>query len=246
SQLIVQGLGGRDNFDEFDCCITRIRTQIINTAEVNEGLLKQSGAAAVVVTGNSVQIIFGPKASTIKTNLDNYLSNVPIEYDYYEQDADVEETEQTKKVTLQMMVEGECLPIEQAHDEIFSQKLLGDGIMIKPDNGLISAPCDAFVTMVYPSKHAIGLRLDNGCELLIHFGIDTVRLNGEGFELLVKSKQRIKCNDLLWQADLNYIKTHAISENLLIVVTSKDEYSLKKTYGRLERKLAMLEIDKGS
>lgn len=241
AQLIVRGLGGRDNFEDYDCCITRLRVEVIDVSKINESLLKQSGAAAVVNHGNSIQIIYGPKASSIKTKLSEYLANVPKEYDDYQRDA---EDRSVNHIELEMMVDGEVLPIEEANDDIFSQKLLGDGIMIKPDSGLLTAPCDATVTMIYPTKHAIGLKLDNGCELLIHFGVDTVRLNGQGFELLVKPEQRIKKGDILWNADLHYIKTNAISENILLVITSScGNYKLNKKYGKMVRKSIMLEID---
>lgn len=241
SQLLVRGLGGRDNFDDYDCCITRLRAEIKDTTKINESILKQSGAAAVVLHGNTIQIIYGPKASTIKTNLSEYLAKVPSEYDDYQAD---EGKKLSDSVVLTGMVEGEVLPIEEANDEIFSRKLLGDGIMIKPYNGLITAPCSAYITMVYPTKHALGLKLDNGCEVLIHFGIETVQLNGQGFELLVQSNQRVEENDPLWNVDLDYIRKNAVSENILLVVTSSsNQYKLKKKYGEIDRKSMMLEID---
>ena len=136
-----------------------------------------------------IQIIYGPKASSIKSKLDEYLLTVPEEYDDYQE---VLTLYNDKTFELGNVVDGEVLPIENACDQIFSHKLLGDGIMIKPYNGLIVSPCDGIVTMIYPTKHAIGLKLDNGIELLLHFGTNTVNLNGVGFELLVKLHQRVQ------------------------------------------------------
>ena len=146
-------------------------------------------------------------------------------------------------IELGNIVDGEVLPIEDSCDQIFSHKLLGDGVMIKPSHGLIVAPCDGVVTMVYPTKHAIGLRLDNGCELLLHFGTDTVKLNGVGFEVLVKLNQRVKKGDLLWNADLEYIKSNSTNENILLVITKMEgNYNIEKKYGEIKRGVTILKI----
>lgn len=239
SQLIVRGLGGRDNFSDIDCCITRLRATIIDSERLNEGLLKQSGAAAIVVQGKGIQIIYGPKASSIKTKLDEYLLNVPTEFDDYQQEMVYNQS----CIELGNVVDGEVLPIEESCDQMFSHKLLGDGIMIKPYHGLIVSPCDGVVTMIYPTKHAIGLKLDNGCELLLHFGTDTVKLNGAGFEVLVKLNQRIKKGDLLWNADIEYIRSNSTSENILLVITKiEDNYKVEKKYGEIKRGGTVLKI----
>ncbi len=239
SQLIVRGLGGRDNFSDIDCCITRLRATIIDSERLNEGLLKQSGAAAIVVQGKGIQIIYGPKASSIKTKLDEYLLNVPTEFDDYQQEMVYNQS----CIELGNVVDGEVLPIEESCDQMFSHKLLGDGIMIKPYHGLIVSPCDGVVTMIYPTKHAIGLKLDNGCELLLHFGTDTVKLNGAGFEVLVKLNQRIKKGDLLWNADIEYIRSNSTSENILLVITKiEDNYKVEKKYGEIKRGVTVLKI----
>lgn len=239
SQLIVRGLGGRDNFAEIDCCITRLRVTIVDSEKLNEGLLKQSGAAAIVVQGKGIQIIYGPKASSIKSKLDEYLLNVPVELDDYQQEIVYNQS----YIELGNVVDGEVLPIEDSCDQIFSHKLLGDGVMIKPFHGLIVSPCDGVITMVYPTKHAIGLRLDNGCELLLHFGTDTVKLNGVGFEVLVKLNQRVKKGDLLWNADIEYIKSNSTSENILLVITKMEgNYNIEKKYGEIKRGVTILKI----
>lgn len=239
AQLIVRGLGGRDNFSDIDCCITRLRATIVDNQRLNEGLLKQSGAAAIVVQGKGIQIIYGPKASSIKTKLDEYLLNVPAQLDDYQQEV----VHNRSCIELGSVVDGETMPIEESCDQMFSHKLLGDGIMIKPYHGLIVSPCDAVVTMIYPTKHAIGLKMDNGCELLLHFGIDTVKLNGAGFEVLVKVNQRIKKGDLLWNADIEYIKSNSTSENILLVITKiEDNYRIEKEYGKIKRGMTVLKI----
>lgn len=239
SQLIIRGLGGRDNFNDLDCCITRLRVTVNDNTKLNEGLLKQSGAAAIITQGNSVQIIYGPKASSIKTKLNEYLSNVPVEYDEYKEEIVYNQS----CIELGNIVDGEVMPIESSCDQIFSHKLMGDGVIIKPHNGLIVSPCDGVVTMIYPTKHAVGIKLDNGCELLLHFGIDTVNLNGNGFEVLVKINQRINKGDLILNADLEYIREKATSDQVILVITKiGDNLKIEKNYGEMKRGTVILKI----
>lgn len=239
SQLIIRGLGGRDNFSDLDCCITRLRVTINDNSRLNEGLLKQSGAAAVVTQGNSIQIIYGPKASSIRAKLDEYLLNVPIEYDEYKEEIVYNQS----CIELGNVVDGEVMPIESSCDQIFSHKLMGDGVVIKPSNGLVVSPCDGVVTMIYPSKHAIGIKMDNGCELLLHFGIDTVNLNGNGFEILVKLNQKLNKGDLILNADLEYIRENATSDQVILVITKiESELKIVKSYGEMKRGVTILKI----
>lgn len=239
SQLIIRGLGGRDNFNDLDCCITRLRVTVNDNTKLNEGLLKQSGAAAIITQGNSVQIIYGPKASSIKTKLNEYLSNVPVEYDEYKEEIVYNQS----CIELGNIVDGEVMPIESSCDQIFSHKLMGDGVIIKPHNGLIVSPCDGVITMIYPTKHAVGIKLDNGCELLLHFGIDTVNLNGNGFEVLVKINQRINKGDLILNADLEYIREKATSDQVILVITKiVDNLKIEKNYGEMKRGTVILKI----
>ena len=201
--------------------------------------MKQSGAAAIVTQGNSVQIIYGPKASSIKTKLDEYLLNVPVEYDEYKEEIVYNQS----CIELGNVVDGEVMPIESSCDQIFSHKLMGDGVIIKPYNGLIVSPCNGVVTMIYPTKHAVGIRLDNGCELLLHFGTNTVNLNGRGFDVLVKINQRINKGDLILNADLEYIQENATSDQIVLVITKmEDGLKIEKNYGEMKRGVTILKI----
>ncbi len=226
SQMIVQGLGGRSNFTDLDCCITRLRATIKDDSLINEGLLKKSGAAAIMCQPNAIQIIYGPQASNIKTKLDEYMLNVP-------------ETQ----LELECLVNGEVMPIEEASDSMFAHKLMGDGIMIRPYDGVVVAPCDGVISMVYPTKHAIGITIDNNTQILIHFGTDSAKLNGKGFELLVKPNQKVNAGDVLWNADLTYIKENALDENIIVVFTKiKDGAELEKKYGKMQCHDMMLRV----
>ena len=234
SQMIVQGLGGRSNFTDLDCCITRLRATIKDDSLINEG------AAAIMCQPNAIQIIYGPQASNIKTKLDEYMLNVPESYDFDDKEVVLETKTQFE---LECLVNGEVMPIEDASDSMFAHKLMGDGIMIRPSDGVVVAPCDGVISMVYPTKHAIGITIDDNTQILIHFGTDSAKLNGKGFELLVKPNQKVKAGDVLWNADLTYIKENALDENIIVVFTKiKDGAELEKKYGKMQCHDMMLRV----
>ncbi len=236
---IVQGLGGRQNFSELDSCITRLRMSVVDTSKINEGILKQAGAAAIMRQGNALQIIFGPRASNICMNVKEFIANTNESCENRQTPTNYGKVEGT----LFNVVDGEVCAIEDSCDAMFSAKLLGDGVMIQPENGLVVSPCDALVTMIYPSHHAIGLQLDNGCELLLHFGTDTVKLEGIGFDVFVKVDQRVKQGDLLWNVDLDYIEKHATSSQLSLVFTKfGEQLQMQKKYGKKKRGEEMIVI----
>lgn len=144
---------------------------------------------------------------------------------------------------LKALCDGIVKDITEASDEVFSQKMMGDGILLEPQDGMVYAPCDASVMMCFPTKHAIGLQLDNGIELLLHFGVDTVNLNGEGFDLKVTAGDKIACGDLLWKADLAFIKEHAVSDELLIIMTANpNQCGYEKHLGEKKRNENVLEF----
>ncbi|WP_297130916.1 PTS sugar transporter subunit IIA [Terrisporobacter sp.] len=120
---------------------------------------------------------------------------------------------------------GKVIPIDQVNDEVFSSKMLGDGIAIRPENNEVVAPCDAEVTMIMEeSKHAIGLKLVNGMELLFHIGIDTVSMNGEGFNIFVKSGDTVNSGDKLISFDRSLIKEKGLDDIVIMAITNSDEY----------------------
>lgn len=224
---IVKGIGGRENLVDLDCCVTRLRVTVKNEAKIDEAALKRSGAAGIIKHGKNIQIIYGPKVTNIKSKLEDYLENSCNEEFIFQVESTFE-----PPLELGNIVNGEIRAISEACDEIFSKKIMGDGIMVIPQDGKIVAPCDAVVSMIFPTGHAIGLRLENGCELLLHFGVNTVALNGEGFKVLVENGQKISKGDPIWKADLEFIKKNAISENIMIVFTKTlDNMILEKEYG---------------
>lgn len=221
SALIVKGLGGAENLSDVDCCATRLRVTVKDASKVMETTLKQSGAAGVIIKGNGVQIIYGPRVSVIKSNLEDYLMNPNA----HQEEKMVEEIKTIKEVKDYFVspMKGEMKLISETPDTSFSQKMMGDGVVFYPSEGVLYAPCDGEIKMIFPTKHAIGLESKEGVEILLHVGIDTVLLNGEGFEIKVDTDQQVKKGDILMTFDLQYIKEKATSEASVMVFTNLNQ-----------------------
>lgn len=221
SKMICNGLGGKKNISDVDCCATRLRCTVYKADLVNDALLKQTGASGVIHKGQGVQIIYGPKVTVIKSNLEDYLLIAPDE------EVTVNDTEENNikddsiqkesngkiinTIVLDSPVTGEVKSITETPDDAFAGKMMGDGVVIIPSNGEVIAPMDAEVCFVFPSKHAVGLKTNKGIELLIHIGIDTVKLEGKGFETFVNSGDKVKKGDKLISFDIDFIKENAPS-----------------------------------
>lgn len=225
SALIAKGLGGSANLSDVDCCATRLRVTVHDASKVDQAILKASGAAGVIVKGNGVQVIYGPKVSVIKSNLEDYLSSphaeegieVPVVTE------EVKPQENSLHGTFNAICKGKVDLITNTPDESFAQKMMGDGVMFEPEEGKIYAPCDGTVEFVFPTKHAIGMKSVDGVELLLHIGIDTVKMNGEGFDVKVSDGQSVKAGDLLMEVDLAKVKEQAKSTASVMVFTNLSE-----------------------
>ena len=220
SEAITRGLGGKKNISDVDCCATRLRCTVHEPGRVNDSILKATGASGVVHKGNGVQVIYGPNVTVIKSNLEDYLEKAPDTYAETEA-AKAEETEvqpqeaQGQKVietiTVCSPITGLAADLSTVPDEAFAGKMMGDGAAVTPEDPYVRAPEDGEVAFVFDTKHAIGFVMDSGVSMLIHVGIDTVKLNGEGFEALVESGQTVKKGDPMLRLDLEYLKAHAPS-----------------------------------
>ena len=220
SEAITKGLGGKKNISDVDCCATRLRCTVHDAARVSDDILKATGASGVVHKGNGVQVIYGPNVTVIKSNLEDYLEKAPDTYAETEA-AKAEETEvqpqeaQGQKVietiTVCSPITGLAADLSTVPDEAFAGKMMGDGAAVTPEDPYVRAPEDGEVAFVFDTKHAIGFVMDSGVSILIHVGIDTVKLNGEGFEALVESGQTVKKGDPMLKLDLEYLKAHAPS-----------------------------------
>ena len=241
SAAIVMGMGGRNNITSVDCCATRLRCSIADSSLVDEKLLKSTGAVGVIVKGQGIQIIYGPQVTVIKSELEAYLAE-EHEEDTAETTDGAEnmgtkvtaETEasvnlaESKNIAenihkLYSPFQGVLKPITEAPDEAFASKAMGDGYLVMPENGTVVAPEDGEVMFVFPSKHAIGLKAADGTEYLLHIGVDTVKLNGEGFTVFVSDGQKIKKGDKLMEFDPAYIREHAVSDACIVIFTGLTE-----------------------
>lgn len=221
SAAICRGLGGKKNISDVDCCATRLRCTVHKSELVDDGLLKSTGASGVVHKGNGVQVIYGPRVTVIKSNLEDYLEYAPDEEYIPSQAAENEqaaknETERAEgrvveSITIYSPVTGMAADISETPDEAFAGRMMGDGAMVIPEEPAVCAPEDGEVCFVFETKHAIGFQTASGIAMLLHMGIDTVNLNGEGFEVLVKDGDQVKKGDVLMKLDLEYLKSHAPS-----------------------------------
>ena len=241
SVAIAMGMGGRNNITSVDCCATRLRCSIADSSLVDEKLLKSTGAVGVIVKGQGIQIIYGPQVTVIKSELEAYLAEEQEE-DTAEATDGAEnmgtkvtaETEasvnlaESKNIAenvhkLYSPFQGVLKPITEAPDEAFASKAMGDGYLVMPENGTVVAPEDGEVMFVFPSKHAIGLKAADGTEYLLHIGVDTVKLNGEGFTVFVSDGQKIKKGEKLMEFDPAYIREHAVSDACIVIFTGLTE-----------------------
>ena len=227
SRQIMMGLGGKDNISDVDCCITRLRCTVYDGSKVDQELLKGTGASGVICRGTGVQVVYGPRVSVIKSDLEAFLASP--ESDRSEELDAREKKSETKAAPsgsciVASPLTGEAMPLEQVEDGVFSEKMVGDGFAVQPSENRVYAPCDCTVLTVFGTKHAIGLSLDNGIELLIHIGLDTVQLNGAPFDIHVKEGDELKKGDLIAVFDEQAIQEAGYRTVTPVIVTNTDQY----------------------
>lgn len=242
SALILKGLGGKENISDVDCCATRLRITVINPDLVKDNLLKDSGASGVVRKGDGIQVIYGPQVSVVKSNLEDFMetdasNNLDEILDVTDSEKPKEEKsdntaektgedkENSKAEILCSHLTGEVVPLENVDDAVFSNKVIGDGIAVEPTVGELYAPCDGKVDTVFDTKHAVSLISEKGCNMILHIGIDTVKLNGQFFESRVKSGQQVKKGDLLITFDIGEIKKAGYKLTTPMVICNTPDYS---------------------
>ena len=221
SAMITRGLGGKNNIESVDCCATRLRCTVASADLVDDVLLKSTGANGVIHKGNGVQIIYGPNVTVIKSNLEEYLETAPdiIYTNDNEMRSESDDATQSqeikgnvvKTVIVSSPITGVAADLSTAPDEAFADRMMGDGAVVTPTDAIVKAPEDGEVAFVFDTKHAIGFTTDSGLSLLIHVGIDTVKLDGKGFEVFVENGQQVKKGDPLMKLDIDYLQEHAPS-----------------------------------
>lgn len=235
SKVIADALGGKANISDLDCCATRLRVTVKKAELVNEAVLKTTGAHGVVKRGQAIQIIYGPKVNIVKVNLEDYLEKAPNEFSDLSdatsfllpqdenKDNQADLGKLVKSIVIGSPMKGNTVTMEQIPDEGFAARMMGDGAAIDPIDGQVVAPADGKISFVFPSKHAVGMVTDDGVELLIHVGIDTVDLNGQGFEAFVKDDDQVKKGDLLLKVDVDAVRPKVPSLVSPILITEMSE-----------------------
>lgn len=230
SRQIMLGLGGKANISDVDCCITRLRCTVHDAAKVDQQLLRETGASGVICKGQGVQVVYGPRVSNIKSDLEAYLAS-PESDKVEAAGASAAAAEATpaaasgKTIVIASPLSGRVIPLEEVADGVFSEKMVGDGFAVDPTDNQVYAPADCEVTTVFGTKHAIGLTTPEGCELLIHLGIDTVQLNGAPFTINIKEGDTLKKGDLIGSFDEKAILDAGYRTVTPVVVTNSDAYT---------------------
>ncbi|MCE5545603.1 PTS glucose transporter subunit IICBA [Staphylococcus pseudintermedius] len=226
---VLDAMGGKDNVKHLDACITRLRVEVLDKAKVDVNALKELGAAGVLEVGNNMQAIFGPKSDQIKHDMALIMKGEitsPSQTTVSEEDEAVH-IDGSRSVTIVAPCDGEVIPLSEVSDQVFSGGMMGDGVGFIPRQSEIVAPFHGKVKALFPTKHAIGIESTDGVELLIHIGIDTVKLNGEGFESFVKVGDEVAEGQLLMKVDLEYLQQHAPSIVTPMIVTNLGERQIE-------------------
>lgn len=234
SALILRGLGGKANLSDVDCCATRLRVTVVDPNKVNDALLRQSGASGVVHKGEGVQVIYGPQVAVIKSNLVDFMETAAADTVMNDTApvapaqpaaAPAPAKSKMKPETLAAHMTGTVIPMADVKDEAFASCALGDGCAIEPSEGKLYAPADAVVDNLFDTHHAIGLVTENGAEVLLHIGIDTVKLGGKHFTPHVKTGDKVRKGDLLISFDMDAIRAEGYLCTTLMIVCNTDDYA---------------------
>ena len=236
SALILKGLGGKNNISDVDCCATRLRITVHNPEMVIDTLLKESGASGVIHKGNGIQIIYGPHVSVVKSNLEDFMDtpesdqldlvlsdNVVSKEEKLSQKSTEKKEESAKGINLFAHMSGKVVNIEDVEDDVFSQRIVGDGVAIEPDKGQLYAPCDGKIESIFDTKHAVSMISKDGVEILMHIGIDTVKLGGKYFEIHVSTGQEVHKGDLLVSFDMEAIKEAGFKLTTPLIICNMED-----------------------
>lgn len=248
SALIVEGLGGTDNLSDVDCCATRLRCTVKDAALVRQDVLKASGASGVICKGNGIQVVYGPKVAVIKAKLEDYLENAPKTPAATAAPAPAAApavpAAAAKDTVLAACLTGTVVPLADVKDEAFASGALGDGIAIEPTDGELVAPADGEISSTFETHHAVGMTTTDGAELLIHIGIDTVKLGGKHFTYLVNEGDKVKKGQPLIRFELEAIKAEGYPVTTPLIVCNTDDYAAvaAKASGAVKQGDALLEL----
>lgn len=247
---IINLLGGRANIVDVDACMTRLRVTVKDADKVGDAeQWKAEGAMGLVMKGQGVQAIYGPKADVLKSDIQDILDSgeiIPETLPSQMTEAQ-QNTVHYKGVTEEVysVADGQVVALEQVKDPVFAQKMMGDGFAVEPANGNIVSPVSGTVSSIFPTKHALGLVTEAGLEVLVHIGLDTVSLEGKPFTVHVAEGQKVAAGDLLVTADLDAIRVAGRETSTVVVFTNAEaikSVKLEKT-GSLAAKTAVAKVE---
>ena len=248
SAAILRGIGGSNNLRDIDCCATRLRLTLKDTSVIDQALLKTTGASGVVVKGSGVQIIYGPSVTIVKSYLEEYVEKIYSGQIVESTEGPAAEADAPKPAKVEAWLpgaifgahmNGRMVLLNEVEDEAFASGALGDGVAIEPSEGKLYAPADGTVATVFETRHAISMIADGDAEILLHIGIDTVKLGGKFFEVHVTDDQKVKRGDLLISFDIDGIKAAGYKVTTPMIICNSEEY-------RAIRPLASGEVKAGS
>ena len=236
SAAILRGVGGTGNLLDIDCCATRLRLSLKDAGKVDQALLKSTGASGVVVKGNGIQVIYGPSVTIVKSNFEEFVEKVRAgaiaEPSAAPAAAPAAAPEAAKPAMADAVyaahMNGEMKLMCEVEDETFAECMLGDGVAIEPSEGKLYSPCNGTIDTVFDTKHAISLVSEEGSEILLHIGIDTVELGGKFFNPVVEADQEVKKGDLLVEFDMEGIKAAGYKLTTPMIICNTDDYSAVK------------------
>lgn len=226
---IINLLGGAKNITDVDACMTRLRVSVADKSIVGgEEEWKKAGAMGLLVKDNGVQAVYGPKADILKSDIQDLLdSGVEIPAANLQNNSSEPEKAAVAFKGLQADIvapaNGELIPIDKVEDDVFSQKMMGEGFAVVPENGEIASPIAGTIVSVFPTKHAIGIKTDDDIEVLLHMGIDTVDLGGDAFEIKVREGEKVKAGKIVASADLATIQKAGKMTTMIVVFTNGDK-----------------------
>ncbi|WP_235864146.1 glucose-specific PTS transporter subunit IIBC [Sutcliffiella halmapala] len=255
---VLEAMGGKENIAHLDACITRLRVSVNEISYVDKTRLKKLGAAGVLEVGNNIQAIFGPKSDILKSQMKDIIdgktprpakadSKKEVEQQIEEINPDALQTQSEEEGFLSP-IKGEIKPLDDVPDQVFSSKMMGDGFAILPSEGIVVSPVDGEIVNLFPTKHAIGIQSNSGREILIHVGIDTVNLKGEGFESLVSQGDKVTKGQELLRFDIKFIEENAPSIITPIIFTNlndNEKVKLNKQGNVGLKEAGIMEISKG-
>lgn len=251
----LQALGGKENIDTFDSCATRLRLKMNDMSKVDEAELKRNGAAGIMKMGKrNLQVVVGTQVEFVADAIRERMDSGNTEAPESEPKPQQEKEEPSAHHQLPPLraddfvapLDGKVIPLTDVDDDVFSQKMMGDGLAIEPTGGSVASPVNGKIINIFPTKHAIGIRSEGGYEIMVHLGLDTVKLNGQGFDSLISEDQNVSQGQEIMKIDLDYLRKNAPSTVSPIVFTNLGEgqsVDLKHTGEVKQGTTGILEIE---